>query len=400
MNKPKITVIIPTRERPDVLKASLKTVTSQEYKNLDIIVSDNFSQDQTEEIVLRAGDPRIKYINTGKRVSMSHNWEFALSHVVDGWVTIIGDDDGLLPGSLDKVANIIQSTDIRAIRSTVVAYAWPSLTGKGFGRLVVPLSSGYKVRDSKIQLEKVLRGSAHYTGLPMLYNGGFVDMSVLLEMKRKTGAFYKSLTPDIYSAVSIPHIIGKFIYSLEPFAINGASVHSGGTSFLSGGTNQAPAEKFLSEENIPYHTNLPLCKDGTYPLSIQAAIYEAYFQSEKLWEKPVNLNFEQQLEVILALAGKHRDSVHEWGKIFAGTHNLNYDKIALHAKWKKISLSLSLNIQQLFRRINSYRTGSHVCPIKDVYSASIAASTVRALAPSRINNIFNLIGFLAGRRAI
>ena len=113
--KLKITVVIPTRERCDVLEKSLKTVTSQNYDNLEIIVSDNFSTDKTKDVVRRANDPRIKYINTGKRVSMTHNWEFALSHVTDGWVTIIGDDDGLLPESLNKIAKIIQSTDRKSV---------------------------------------------------------------------------------------------------------------------------------------------------------------------------------------------------------------------------------------------------------------------------------------------
>jgi hypothetical protein len=30
---------------------------------------------------------------------MAENWEFALSHIEDGFVTIIGDDDCLIPGS-------------------------------------------------------------------------------------------------------------------------------------------------------------------------------------------------------------------------------------------------------------------------------------------------------------
>ena len=93
MRDPKITVIIPTRERCDVLEKSLQTVTTQDYDNLQIIVSDNFSNDGTEDIVRSTHDSRVKYVNTGKRLSMSHNWEFALSHVTEGWVTIIGDDE-------------------------------------------------------------------------------------------------------------------------------------------------------------------------------------------------------------------------------------------------------------------------------------------------------------------
>src|SRR5208282_2904280 len=116
---PKITVLIPTRERCDVLSKSIATVVSQNYDNLHIIVSDNYSCDGTKDVALSFQDGRVTYINTNKRISMADNWEFALSHVQDGWVTIIGDDDGLLPNSLAKVAELIRSAGCQAIRSSV-----------------------------------------------------------------------------------------------------------------------------------------------------------------------------------------------------------------------------------------------------------------------------------------
>ena len=120
MNEPEISVVSPTREHCDVLEKSLRTVTAQDYGNLDIVISDNFSTDETEDVVRSANDARVRYINTGQRLSMSHNWEFALSNVDDsGWATIIGDDDGLLPGSIEKVAEIIQSAGVPAVRSSV-----------------------------------------------------------------------------------------------------------------------------------------------------------------------------------------------------------------------------------------------------------------------------------------
>ena len=61
----KFSVIIPTRERSDTLQSSLKTCVGQDYDNLEIIVSDNFSTDNTREVVESFDDPRIRYINTG-----------------------------------------------------------------------------------------------------------------------------------------------------------------------------------------------------------------------------------------------------------------------------------------------------------------------------------------------
>ena len=392
MNEQKITVVIPTRERSDVLEKSLITVTSQDYGNLEVIVSDNYSCDDTEDVVRSINDARVKYINTGKRVSMSHNWEFALSHVADGWVTIIGDDDGLLPGSLNKVSEIIRSTDVQAIRSSVCSYSWPSLTGKDFGRMGIPLKSGCEVRDSKVWLSKLMNGYANYSELPMLYNGGFVDMQVMKKIKRKTGAVYLSCIPDVYSAVSISSVIEKYIYSNEPLAINGGSKHSTGTSYFaeSGKSALSPAQKFRAEANISFHENVPLCADGSYPLSIQALVYESFLQSATLRDAIPERMHLQQLELILATADRRDVVVWEWGKLFAMNHGLNYEEIQNRARRRGMFLRLMSFPSRISSAFNTCTVGSTKLPIKDVYEASIVAAEVRNHMPSRFKKMYRL----------
>jgi GT2 family glycosyltransferase len=88
VDKTKFTIIVPTKERADTLYHCLQTLVRQRYENFEILVSDNFSQDNTEQIVRGIRDSRIRYINTGRRVGMSRNFEFALSHVKNGWIII------------------------------------------------------------------------------------------------------------------------------------------------------------------------------------------------------------------------------------------------------------------------------------------------------------------------
>lgn len=390
----KFTVIIPTRERADTLQYCLKTVVAQDYDNLEILVSDNFSCDDTEDVVRSFKDPRIIYKNTGKRVSMSHNWEFALSHINSGWVTILGDDDGLLPGALSKVSDIIEETGALALRSRVCSYRWPGVSQHEYGRLGIPIGSGFEVRDTETWLSKVLNGYANYPDLPMLYNGGFIYSSLIKKIKSRNGTYYQSFNPDVYSAIAFSSIIENYIYSNEPFAINGASKHSGGTAAFSANKDlkDSPAKKFLSEDNIPLHPDIPPCPDGGFPLSLQAIVYESYLQTENLRDQAQESIHQQQLEVILAKSGRHGASVREWGKIFATTHGLDYDKIQSKASRKKIVLNLASVLGRVSRAINTYHVGSPECPIKDVYEASIVAAALRNAMPSRLKNIPRLVG--------
>ena len=389
---PKFTIIIPTRERAAVLDAALRTACAQDYENLEIIVSDNFSADETREVVAGHRDPRIRYINTGRRVSMSHNWEFALANVQDGWVTILGDDDGMLPGAINKVRELADVTGVAAIRSDCCSYNWPTVLERSFGRLEVTLRSGHEIRNPREWLGKVLAGRQSYSTLPMLYNGGFVEYRLIESIRSRTGAFYHSMIPDVFSAVVFSKVLDRYAYSFEPLAINGASSHSGGTSaFAKGGLNSSgttPSKQFLSEPNIPFHSDLPLAAGGGYPLSVDALVYESLLQSQRLGESGIpNVTHESQLEVILRNAdGQNRQSVIEWGRLFANRHGLPFDQVLARSTVPHPLTGIRGAFSRFSIGFNTVIIGSKQVPVRNVYEASVVAATVRAISPGRIGN--------------
>jgi hypothetical protein len=394
-----VSVVIPTRERGEVLRKSLQTVTTQDYDALEIIVSDNHSSDHTREIVAEAKDPRVKYINTGRRISMSENWEFALGHVTGDWLTILGDDDGLLPCSIGKAVDILASTGLLALRSGICAYSWPSLTGKPFGRLTVPIASGLEVRDSRAWLARLLRGRTVYPQLPMLYNGGYASMAVLREIRSRTGTYYRSCNPDIYSAIAIASVIDRYAYIAEPLAINGASRHSTGTSHFSAkpAAGTTPSSMFHAEENLPFHDDLPLCSDGTYPRSLPALAYESYLQAGELRPAMDAGMHERQLRLILAQAGVHRESVHAWGRRFADRHALDFAAIQRNSRLESGLFAATTKLNRVAAFLNNYAVGSPELPIADVYAASLAAQAVLNAKPGRLRNIGRLAARALGR---
>jgi hypothetical protein len=72
--RPFFTVIVPTRERSETLRHTLATIVGQDYADLEILVSDNASEDETQDDVASFRDPRIRSIRTPRRLSMSRNW--------------------------------------------------------------------------------------------------------------------------------------------------------------------------------------------------------------------------------------------------------------------------------------------------------------------------------------
>ncbi|QDS87750.1 GalNAc(5)-diNAcBac-PP-undecaprenol beta-1,3-glucosyltransferase [Rosistilla ulvae] len=368
MSKRTFTIVVPTRERADTLEVTLRTVVAQDDDQLQILVSDNCSQDATRSVVESFEDSRIRYLNTGRRLSMSENWEFAISHVESDWVAIIGDDDALLPNCLQKVNHLADVTGAKAIRSATCDYHWPLPNDPLSARLRVPMSSGFEFRRSKDWLHRVLVGSANYSDLPVLYNGSFVSMDVIRNATFGD-RFFRSCIPDVYSSMAISNTLDRFVYSREPFAINGASRHSTGSSQFSTDTAKKEAsKKFLAEGNYPFHHSVPM-DGGDYPKSIHAMIYESSAQVGEVFAEGATVEPATQLKVILAAAGKNRDHIDRWSRQFAEQHELDYEQASVAAVRHRRSLRFHRMKAKMQTSADMRLTGEDR-PIADVQQAA------------------------------
>jgi len=268
-------VIIPTRERADTLLWTLKTCVEQNFERLNIIVCDNFSADNTKDVVDSYNDRRITYVNPGRRLSMTQNWEFALSHVSDGFVTVIGDDDGLLPHAVNDVSRILNEESVSALSWMKSEYCWPSHVAPEWRNfLSIPLEKLLVEMPTASVSRDVSRFLLPYSRTPTLYNS-FVDFSVIKAIMGKNGSFLNSLAPDIYSGIALLSEMDKYLYSIHPFSVNGASSHSNGTS-ANFSKNKDAVKKFMSELK-PEETEML----GLVAGSVHSVFAESLFQANQ-----------------------------------------------------------------------------------------------------------------------
>lgn len=91
---PKVSVMIPTFNQEEYIKYAIDSVLMQDYPNIEIIVSDDCSTDDTGLIVHKYLDKRIKYYRNETRLGRVGNYHKCLYEYTTGeWVINLDGDD-------------------------------------------------------------------------------------------------------------------------------------------------------------------------------------------------------------------------------------------------------------------------------------------------------------------
>ena len=114
--QPLLSICIPTYNRCTILDKSMQIIKKQfdllkNKDNIEIIVSDNHSQDNTPEIVNRLIKQNlpIRYIRNRTNIGPDRNFVQCFTQAKGKYLWLLGDDDFIKEGALEKIINILSS---------------------------------------------------------------------------------------------------------------------------------------------------------------------------------------------------------------------------------------------------------------------------------------------------
>jgi glycosyltransferase involved in cell wall biosynthesis len=99
---PLVTIAIPTLNRASWLKECVFSALSQTYRNIEVIVSDNASTDETQEVLKAILDPRLHVVRQKSNVGLLPNWNACLAEARGEYFVIVSDDDRIAPQLLER----------------------------------------------------------------------------------------------------------------------------------------------------------------------------------------------------------------------------------------------------------------------------------------------------------
>jgi glycosyltransferase involved in cell wall biosynthesis len=98
-------IVIPTYNRADLIMKTLASVFSQTYLHYEVIVVDNCSTDNTEEVLsgyIQAG--KIRYLKNDRNYERSWSRNRGMENAKGDFVTFLDSDDFMYPDNLKDAA--------------------------------------------------------------------------------------------------------------------------------------------------------------------------------------------------------------------------------------------------------------------------------------------------------
>jgi glycosyltransferase involved in cell wall biosynthesis len=151
--RPLVTITIPTYNRSWGLRDALKSAFAQTYRPLEVIVSDDASPDDTQDVVREFTAPELIYHRQPQNVGMVPNWGYGVFAATGKYIVVLSDDDLLSPLFVEE-----RVAALEADSKSIVAfspYRHQSLSGEFVG-LVGDLGSDKKSLDPDGLLLKTL----------------------------------------------------------------------------------------------------------------------------------------------------------------------------------------------------------------------------------------------------
>ncbi len=97
-----VSIITPSYNTGAYIAETIKSVLAQTYTNWEMIIVDDCSTDNTDEVVTRFSDSRIKYLKNKRNSGAAISRNYALREAKGKWIAFLDSDDLWLPEKLEK----------------------------------------------------------------------------------------------------------------------------------------------------------------------------------------------------------------------------------------------------------------------------------------------------------
>ena len=267
---PRVSIVIPTRNRPHLLKVALESALRQTCQDFEILISDNYcGSEATRQVYEAFHDARLRYVRTDRLLAMPDSWEFALSHAQGEYVTVLSDDCYFFPRAIEIALAAAEQFKVDlAVWNTCTYYSsdWLEPFLRNHLSFEEPpyrtaLLSSHNMLRELFNLDLDLAGP-----MPRFLNS-LCHRSLVERVVQVHGRMFIPPCPDYSAAASLLANTDQYVFIGWPLAIEGATPLSIGITLGYGYLN-AYKEFFDEFEATAYFRKLIDLQLGTVSVCV------------------------------------------------------------------------------------------------------------------------------------
>jgi len=190
-NTPKVSIILPTYNRAGLIMETIESILNQTYKNWELIIIDDGSDDNTEEIISKIKDERIKFYKAGRIGIVGKIKNIGIEKASGELIAFIDSDDLWAETKLEKQIILLQQYPEAGFSLTggynfrkfnePLGYFYQQKEGIRYDNIFIPY---FKSEISTTMPSLVLRKQCLQTSGMFKQSKPFSDVEFILELAK------------------------------------------------------------------------------------------------------------------------------------------------------------------------------------------------------------------------
>src|SRR3990167_9020306 len=271
---PFFSIVIPTYNRPNLLRDTLVSALGQDSDDYEVIVSRNHSDDDRTQVIIDEFDSmlELRCFRTERFLSMPKHWAFATSHAVGQYVLILTDRSVLKRHALKTI-----HASIQAQNKPIELCSWGYSAFDDHAGLEISLKSFHdhatRVDVHALVADFMRENSIKRTirlplGLNSCYNRAF-----MAKVQQQYGSPFNRISPDYFSAFVFMGLAPEVLYIDQPLFIFQGIQHSNGGQCV----RKTPQRYLDTLGEIDYCIHFPLNS-----LILDSLLYDDFLAAQAL----------------------------------------------------------------------------------------------------------------------
>lgn len=205
---PRFSVVVPTRDRPDLLEFCLGSLAEQTFDDFEVVVADNPVRAPARDVFERLAGPRWRYLRPDEPVAMHDNFERGCAAASGEFVAVLVDKTVLHPSALELAGRAVDHEDIEIVNWWNEGYNPVDEAVDAQRGTFVPSATIVEPElfDPLAELAKRMGNDARRGVDPVHYVRGKIvfgaySRTLLSRIAEQTGRVFYPLAPDYTSMV-------------------------------------------------------------------------------------------------------------------------------------------------------------------------------------------------------